>query len=50
MFCAMCSGLSAPAMIVEIAGLDSSHAEEIFRALTDDGYRPMRLASGAVLE
>ena len=29
---------------------DSSHAEEIFRALTDDGYRPMRLASGAVLE
>ena len=29
---------------------DASHAEEIFRALTDDGYRPMRLASGAVLE
>jgi threonine dehydratase len=29
---------------------DSTHAEEIFRALTDDGYRPMRLASGAVLE
>jgi threonine dehydratase len=29
---------------------DSAHADEIFRALTDDGYRPMRLASGAVLE
>src|ERR1700686_3540649 len=29
---------------------DGVHAEEIFRALTDDGYRPMRLASGAVLE
>ena len=28
----------------------SVHADEIFRALTDDGYRPMRLASGAVLE
>jgi threonine dehydratase len=29
---------------------DGAHAEEIFRALVDDGYRPMRLASGAVLE
>src|ERR1700733_8045386 len=29
---------------------DGVHAEEIFRALTDDGYRPMRLASGAVLQ
>src|ERR1700719_2507259 len=29
---------------------DATHADEIFRALTDDGYRPMRLASGAVLE
>src|SRR5580693_1588729 len=29
---------------------DGVHAEEIFRALTEDGYRPMRLASGAVLE
>jgi threonine dehydratase len=29
---------------------DGVHAEEIFRALVDDGYRPMRLASGAVLE
>ncbi len=29
---------------------DGAHADEIFRALVDDGYRPMRLASGAVLE
>ena len=29
---------------------DNAHAEEISRALTDDGYRPMRLASGAVLQ
>jgi threonine dehydratase len=29
---------------------DGVHAEKIFRALVDDGYRPMRLASGAVLE
>jgi len=29
---------------------DSGHAEEIFRLLADEGYRPVRLASGAVLE
>jgi len=29
---------------------DGAHAEEIFRALTRDGYQPMRMASGAVLE
>jgi threonine dehydratase len=29
---------------------DSAHAEEIFRALTSDGYHPVRLESGAVLE
>jgi threonine dehydratase len=28
---------------------DSSHAEEIFRALTADGYRPVRMESGAAL-
>jgi threonine dehydratase len=35
---------------VTMEARDGSHAEEIFRALTEDGYRPMRLASGAVLE
>jgi threonine dehydratase len=29
---------------------DGAHADEIFRALVDDGYQPARLASGAVLE
>ncbi len=29
---------------------DGAHAEEIFRALASDGYHPMRMASGAVLE
>lgn len=29
---------------------DGAHAEEIFRALAEDGYRPMRLASGAALQ
>jgi threonine dehydratase len=29
---------------------DGSHAEEIFRALASDGYDPVRMASGAVLE
>ncbi len=28
---------------------DGAHAERIFRALADDGYRPVRLASGAEL-
>jgi threonine dehydratase len=28
---------------------DGNHAEEIFRALTAEGYHPMRLASGAAL-
>jgi threonine dehydratase len=27
-----------------------AHAEEIFRALTDEGYRPVRMESGAVRE
>jgi threonine dehydratase len=29
---------------------DGAHAELIFRALVEDGYRPMRLASGAALQ
>jgi threonine dehydratase len=29
---------------------DGSHAERIFRALADEGYRPVRLASGAELQ
>jgi threonine dehydratase len=29
---------------------DGAHAEEIFRALAEDGYRPVRLASGAALQ
>lgn len=29
---------------------DGAHAEEIFRTLAEDGYRPMRLASGAALQ
>ena len=29
---------------------DGAHAEEIFGALASDGYHPMRMASGAVLE
>jgi threonine dehydratase len=29
---------------------DGAHAEQIFRALAEDGYRPMRLASGAALQ
>jgi threonine dehydratase len=29
---------------------DGAHAERIFRALAEDGYRPMRLASGAALQ
>jgi threonine dehydratase len=28
----------------------AAHAEEIFRALTDEGYRPVRMESGAVRE
>src|SRR5579871_4611038 len=28
---------------------DGGHAEQIFRALSEDGYHPMRLASGAAL-
>ena len=35
---------------VTMEARDGSHAEEIFQALTEDGYRPMRLASGAVLQ
>jgi threonine dehydratase len=27
-----------------------SHAEEIFRALREDGYRPVRIESGAALQ
>jgi threonine dehydratase len=29
---------------------DGDHAEQIFRALTDDGYQPVRLEGGAALE
>ncbi len=29
---------------------DGAHAERIFRTLAEDGYRPMRLASGAALQ
>jgi threonine dehydratase len=29
---------------------DSAHAEEIFRALRDDGYQPVRMEGGAALE
>jgi threonine dehydratase len=29
---------------------DGAHAERIFRALADDGYRPVRIASGAELQ
>ena len=29
---------------------DRSHAEEIFRALREEGYRPVRMESGAALE
>jgi threonine dehydratase len=29
---------------------DRAHAEEIFRALADDGYQPVRMESGAALE
>jgi threonine dehydratase len=29
---------------------DGSHAEEIFRALRDDGYQPVRIEGGAALE
>ena len=35
---------------VTMEARDSGHAEEIFRLLADEGYRPVRLASGAVLE
>lgn len=35
---------------VTMEARDSAHAEEIFRLLADEGYRPVRLASGAVLE
>ncbi len=29
---------------------DAAHAEQIFRALADDGYEPVRMESGAVLQ
>jgi hypothetical protein len=29
---------------------DGAHAEQIFRTLKEDGYRPVRLESGAALE
>jgi threonine dehydratase len=29
---------------------DGAHADQIFRALSDDGYEPMRMESGAVLQ
>jgi len=29
---------------------DGAHAEQIFRALTDEGYQPVRMAGGAALE
>jgi hypothetical protein len=29
---------------------DAGHAEQIFRALAADGYEPVRMASGAVLQ
>ena len=35
---------------VTMEARDSGHAEEIFRSLANEGYRPVRLASGAVLE
>jgi len=35
---------------VTIEARDAAHAEEIFRALAADGYEPVRLESGAVLQ
>jgi threonine dehydratase len=29
---------------------DSAHAEQILRALADEGYQPVRMAGGAALE
>jgi threonine dehydratase len=35
---------------VTVETRDGAHAEQIFRALTDDGYQPVRMESGAALE
>ncbi len=35
---------------VTVETRDAAHAEEIFRALRDDGYQPVRLEGGAALE
>jgi threonine dehydratase len=34
---------------VTIETRDGTHAEQIFRALNDEGYRPVRIESGAAL-
>ena len=35
---------------VTVETRDASHAEEIFRALTADGYAPVRIDAGAVMD
>jgi threonine dehydratase len=35
---------------VTVETRDGAHAEQIFRALKDEGYRPVRMAGGAALE